>query len=248
MSRISTGNEPTLRQLRSVAVFADLFEEDLEEVARTVSYLRAFAGQNVVSHLERSSSFFLVLEGQVRVRMASAAGRNVAFRLIGAGGHFGEIAALTGAPRIASVVADTPCLLAEMTAPQFLDFIARRPTASLRLLQSMARNIVVLTDRVFELSTYELRARLCAELLRLARDAPLTDGVIAIDPAPSHAELADMLGALREGVSREFRVLARMGLVRTGRRHIAVLDIARMRTIVENEGGITATQLVDWNV
>ena len=51
-------------------------------------------------------------------------------------------------------------------------------------------------------------------------------------PAPTHAELANSIGTHREAVTREMRALTAQNIIRTGRRRIEFLDIARLQTSV----------------
>jgi CRP-like cAMP-binding protein len=84
-----------------------------------------------------------------------------------------------------------------------------------------------LTDRVFEMSALNVRARLHCELLRLARSR--ADGN---DAAPTHAELANRIGTHREAVTRELAVLAEHNIIRIGRKRLEFLDVPGLEEAV----------------
>lgn len=57
---------------------------------------------------------------------------------------------------------------------------------------------------------YALPTRLAAELGRLAK--PGADGILRIERAPTHAELANKIGSHRKAVTKQLRLLARQGV------------------------------------
>jgi len=84
---------------------------------------------------------------------------------------------------------------------------------------------------VFELSALNVQARLHCELLRLAKTG-LDPHSLVIDPAPTHAELANRIGTHREAVTREMRALADRNIIRAGRRTLEFIDVARLEHFV----------------
>lgn len=62
-----------------------------------------------------------------------------------------------------------PPLLAEAPRPLRAELLGQRPSVSARLLETLARNVVLLTDRVFEPSALGMRARASSILLRPSR-------------------------------------------------------------------------------
>ena len=53
--------------------------------------------------------------------------------------------------------------------------------------------------------------------------------------APTHDALAAQVGITREAVSRNMNHLRREGLVLSGRREIVLMDLPRMRALVNGE-------------
>ena len=67
----------------------------------------------------RPATLFL-LDGQARVSVYSAQGKQVSFRDIRPGGIFGEMAAIDGAPRSASIEAISDCTVAVLPQAAFI--------------------------------------------------------------------------------------------------------------------------------
>jgi len=234
-------------RLRSIKILAPLAENELEGLERELRWMKVKPGEVVVSHLTQGAQVYFIAEGEFRAQMTTAYGRNVAIRTLHAGAHFGEIAALTGAPRSLSVIADTEGLVAECPAEAFKALMRSNADFALEISSGLARNVVLLTDRLFEVAALEMRFRLYGELLRLAREGePVEGGGVKLRNAPTHEALGAAIGAQREAVTRELRTLANEGLVEQGRREIWIKDVARLKEMMRRRAGLTATQLVDW--
>lgn len=86
-----------------------------------------------------------------------------------------------------------------------------------------------LTERLFELSALNVSGRLHCELLRLAK---LSAADLVVEPAPTHAELANRIGSHREAVTRELRFLTDRMIISTQRRRLTILDLPQLEHIV----------------
>lgn len=192
---------------------------------------RVAAGKMILASGARSLDVFCIVEGDARIVLHSPAGRAVSVRDLGPGDVFGELAALDGGPRSASVVALTPATLAVMPRADFLACLEASPAASLWLARRLGAEVRRLTERVFELSALNAQARLHSELLRLAR---LASPARVVAPAPTHEELANRIGSHREAVTRELRRLVRHGLIATGHRRLEILDLERLEAAVRD--------------
>ncbi|MGQ0533223.1 MAG: Crp/Fnr family transcriptional regulator [Caulobacteraceae bacterium] len=232
--------------LRSVAVLARLPDGDLERLARDSKCVAVKKGDELLSHLTTSTQVYFLIRGAFRAQMTTAYGKTVAIRKLHAGAHIGEIAALTGSPRSVSVVAETDGLIVESSAEAFRSLMQRNAVFAEEIAASLARNVVLLTDRLFELAALEVRFRLYAELLRLARHGEANDGGILIKDAPTHEMIAAAIGAQREAVTREMRVLSTESLVTQSKREILILDVEKLQEMVRRRAGVTATQILDW--
>ena len=198
--------------------------------------VRAARGRTIIGAGSRSTDVFFILEGEVQVLLYSAQGREVSVRDLAAGDVFGELAAIDGAPRSASVVATVDTRILIMSRNDFMACLEASPAAALWLVQRLAAEVPRLTGRVFELAALNVQARLHCELLRLARRRP--DGGLVISPAPTHAELASRIGTHREAVTRELRALAQMNVLRSHRRSLEFLDVDHLERVVRRQVGL----------
>lgn len=233
-------------RLSKIALLSPLADSDLNKIAAVAKWIQVRPGQTIVSHLSKEQNIYFIAEGIFQVGLVTARGQPMSFRKLEAGNHFGELAALTGAPRTTNVMAETSGLLAECPADAFMDLLRTSPVFAETLATSLARTVVALSDRVFELATLEVRFRIYAELLRLARHGEDTPDGLLVRNAPTHETIAATVGAQREVVTREIGVIADAGIITSGRRQFVIRDIDRLRDMMQRRAGVIASQLMNW--
>jgi small-conductance mechanosensitive channel len=85
-----------------------------------------------------TSPFYVVAAGEVTVRVRCPDGHEEEAARLGAGEFFGEMAALTGQPRSATVVAATDCALLALDREAFSELFRRSPEAARQLAEVIA--------------------------------------------------------------------------------------------------------------
>jgi len=122
--------------LGGVPLFESLSKKQLKQVAELAEIARFMSGASIVKQGVIGDSFYVVLTGQAKV---VANGRTI-HRLL-PGDHFGEISLLDGGERTASVVAETPMTLLEITQKQFFSMLTKEPETTVALLEGLARAV-----------------------------------------------------------------------------------------------------------
>lgn len=225
------------------AFLDDISPEDQRAVLARARIVKARKGQMVLGMGESSREVFVVLEGCLQALLYAANGREISLRDLAAGQLFGELAAIDGEARSASIVAVTDARLLAIPQDLFGSVVSGSPQAADWMIRRLTAQVRSLTNRVFETSALHVQARLHCELLRLARTRGTRDGVV--DPAPTHADLANRIGSHREAVTRELGALVSQGILKISRRRLQFLDLERLedalratlRTPVAEESG-----------
>ena len=210
-------------------LFAVMKPEVRREMLERVRPLRARKGQSIMRKGDKSSDVFFVLEGALQVVIYSASGREVSLADIGESAVIGDMAAIDGEERSASIVAQVDSRLLVMSSADFRAALAASPEAAQWMMVELVTRIRRYIQQVFELSALNVQSRLHCELLRMAASSPTG---LEIRPAPTHAELANRIGTHREAVTREMRSLTAQNIIRTGRRRLEFVDLARLQTSV----------------
>ncbi|WP_234819767.1 MULTISPECIES: Crp/Fnr family transcriptional regulator [Sinorhizobium] len=199
--------------------------------------VRSYAPQElIIAHGESGRDVFFILEGHARVTLFSTNGREVLYGDRGPGDIVGELAAIDGKARSATVLAIDATRAARLPAKDFRSLIADHPEFSWALLEYLSAGIRHMTDRVYEFSTLVVRRRLILELLRRADEAHADDRQAVINPAPTHFELAASISTQREAVSREMSTLSKRGLIERRGRRLLLCDLAALEMLAGKEG------------
>ncbi len=175
-------------------------------------WLTAEPGRLILDFDDLSDDVFFVTSGSVRVVVRTPGGRELILDEVAAGGFFGEMAAIDGAARSATVAALTRCRICRLPGAAFMAVLADVPELSRRMMQVLTSRIREANARMLELTTLDIRHRLYAELLRRA-GPPGPDGSRTISPPPIQQTLALRIGARREPISREIAQLLRAGVL-----------------------------------
>ena len=220
--------------LRGVKIFESLDEQALLFIEKKCRWRNCERDSQIIRHQDGSDDIVFICTGRARVNIYSANGRVVTFRDIGAGDFVGELSAIDGQARSASIEALDNCVIAYLSSEAFWELMENSPEVMRTMLLHLCRQVRSLTDRVYEFSTLAVRNRIQAELLRLSRSEASERNSARISPAPTHAELASRVATHREAVTRELRSLTKLGVIEKRGRDLVILDIDRLAGMVED--------------
>jgi len=223
--------------LSGCRLFAGVPPEQLGSLERRCQFRRVARNVRIVDQSDESTDVFLVMHGRVRVTLFGRTGREVIFRDFGVGDYFGELAAIDGLSRTASVVTLVDSVVASMTAEAFWNSVREHPSVAEAVLKRLVSYVRAMNERVLEFSTLGVRNRIHAELLRLARDGERRDTGVIIRLPPTHAELASRVSTHREAVTRELSELTRLGLVERRDDGLAITNLSELERLVRDVAG-----------
>jgi CRP/FNR family cyclic AMP-dependent transcriptional regulator len=228
---------PTAETLRGIEIFADLSTDARRTLASHCQAHYFEPNDRVVSRQDASTDVYFIVSGRVRVTIFSRSGKEVSFRDLGPGQLFGDLSAIDGEPRSATVVTLDETLIVSMPADAFWQVLRDYPSVSAVMMKELARLVRKLSERVVEFSTLGVKNRIHAELLRLSREHLQDNQTATISPAPTHGEIASRVSTHREAVTRELNHLAQIGLIKQRRGTLTVLDVRRLARLVEDVRG-----------
>lgn len=202
--------------LRDVPLLARLSEADLRALASRGRARSYRAGAVLFREGDPGDALFVVVEGDVRVVVLSAAGGEATVALLGPGEFVGDLALLDGRPRSASAIAHRAAKTLVVTRDDFRRWLSERPKASFALLEALSLRVRRTDEALADLSFLGLPQRLAKRLLALTTGAERL--------RITQAELASMLGVSRESVNKQLNQFAREGWIVLRRGSVAVLD------------------------
>lgn len=221
------------RSLEGIEVLAGLSATDCVRLAGECHWRTAAKSTEILSYEIFSTDVYFIAAGRARVTFYSQGGREVAFRDLGPGASFGELAAIDGQARSASVIALDEATIATISRDRFWRLLQESPAVSANVLRNLAALVRDLSARIVETTTLTVPQRVRAEIVRLARATGHKCKSALILRSPTHAELASQIGATREAVSRELSRMAGDGLVARQGRDLLVHDVASLEASID---------------
>jgi CRP/FNR family cyclic AMP-dependent transcriptional regulator len=201
------------------ALFSELTPQHLKTITAHGVH-RQYPKQTIlITEGDNSDSLYVIEEGQVKAYVSDEHGKEFTLSMLGPGEHFGELALIDSTPRSASVVTMTPCRMTVVSKEDFRQCLANDPEIAMELIRSLSRRYRALTERVRNLALLDVYGRVARTLLSMATDH---DGEQIIDQRLTHQEIASMVGASREMVSRIMKDLTTGGYLEVRNRRIVI--------------------------
>jgi len=223
--------------LREICLLSELDKGEIAVVEKNCRWKTYGGGEQVIDQHSDTHDIFFIVNGRVRVVNYSLSGREITFDDLEPGSHFGELAAVDGLPRSASVMALDDARIASLSADQFHQVVLDHPKIALKLMKHLAHLVRRSTTRIMDLSTLGANNRIHADLLRLARKVTEDDMTAVIKPIPIHSDVASRVSTTRETVARVMNDLARKGIVERQKDVLMVKDLERLEDMVEDVRG-----------
>ncbi|MCF1466154.1 Crp/Fnr family transcriptional regulator [Agrobacterium vitis] len=219
-------HEQTQNLLARSPLFSDLDSDIVTAIAAKGKLLSFDKNEVVISEGSSKRMIGFVVSGLFVCRRSSPAGMVFAFQNARPGAFFCELSLISDNPCGIEVIStSSACKALMFAARDFRLLMEQYPVISSRMVDELTVRINSLSELSFELATMKIDARLRKTIGKLARETnQLRDGGI-INPAPTHAELATMLGTTREVVSRSLTMLCREGLIETSRQAIMIRSV-----------------------
>jgi CRP/FNR family cyclic AMP-dependent transcriptional regulator len=223
--------------LANINLLDGLPSETIEELNKQCRWKWFDANEQIIDRQAESTDVFFIVSGNVRIVIYTVGGKEITLDDFNEGKQFGEMAAIDGLPRSASVMAINKSLLAAMPQSRFMALLTGHPIVAERVLRNMAHIIRISNERIMDLSTLGAANRVHAEILRQARSSMTGDDEALIKPIPIHSDIASRISSTRETVARVMNDLARKGFVERQKDGLVVQRIEQLTQMVEDVRG-----------
>jgi CRP-like cAMP-binding protein len=199
-----------------------LSPEDAADLVRLGNRRVYRKGSVIFSEGDRSEWVAYLVKGSVKASCFSADGRETVMNVVGAGELLGDLSAIDGEPRSASVVAMETSEAVVVQGPDFTRFLEEHPAATVALLRTVTHRLRLSDRRRAEFGSLDVVSRLARLIVELSDLYGVGDGDIGV--ALTQEELAGWTGASREAVVKALRQLRDRGWIETARRRIRIID------------------------
>lgn len=225
--------EYRLKIIGRLPFFKHLPLESIKEINDLFQDHGFSAGQTVYFEGDPAQHLYLMAMGRLKLIRNTAAGREVVLDILHGGEYFGNLNVLGAASYGETGVAQTDCCILQITSEDFETILNRHPDVTLKVLNAVGKRLEESRELVKQLSTYTVEQRIASALLRLAgKLGEERDESVLIQLPFSRQDLAAMTGATTETVSRLMSRFAEDGLIKSGRKWVAVADWKGLEALV----------------
>ena len=223
-----TESGPTKRDyLLTMEIFRDLPPEQISMIEHATIMRTIPKGQIIYSQQDRAEALFLLKRGRVSIFRLTPSGKRLELATIEPKAFFGEMPLLGESLRHAFAEAAEESLLCVMSRADVERLIRELPQVALRMIEALGKRLALTEARLEELAYRSAPARVSAVLLRL------NEGRVGAEVAVTHQEIGDMIGALRETVTKILDEFQCDEIVELRRGHVLVRDPERLRAKLE---------------
>jgi CRP-like cAMP-binding protein len=219
---------PKRAYLLTIDIFRDLTPETLAMLDAQTRLITSPKGRVLYAQEEHAEALFLLKRGRVQLYRLTPGGKRLELATLEPGAFFGEMPLLGESLRHTYAETSEDSVLCVMSRSDVERLIVEQPRVTLRMMEVLAQRLALAEARLEEMAYRGVAARIAAVLRRLVRERSGT--TVAI----THQELGDMIGALRETVTKTLDEFQSKGLVELGRGKITVRDPNRLRELFDD--------------
>jgi CRP-like cAMP-binding protein len=178
---------------------------------------------------QSANTFFVLQSGQVALSLLSSEGRTLTLRVVEPGEVFGLVSILADTQYEMRAEALTALQLYRIPRERMLAQIAVDTDLRMALLEAFTRERQVVGHQIDEVAFKSVPARLATLLLNMSKDEA-GDEPLQV-PRRSHQQLADMINAYRETVTKVIKQFRAARLLEIDRSTITLLNPSRLEEL-----------------
>jgi CRP/FNR family transcriptional regulator, cyclic AMP receptor protein len=202
-----------LELIRRVPLFAMLTPAQGDGVAEAVIKRRFKRGELVVEQGKKSNALFIILTGRCRVFTSDARGREVILANMQPGDYIGEMSLIDNEPHSASVRAEVQTDVLMLGRLEFARCLPENTSMAYAVMKGLVQRLRSADRKIESLALMDVYGRVARALLEASEVN--ADGLNVIKDKVSRQDLAKMVGASREMVSRVMKDLEERGFIET---------------------------------
>ena len=200
-----------LELIRRVPLFAMLTASQAESVSQAVVKSRFKRGEAIVEQGKKSNSLAIMLTGRARVITTNARGREVILATMQPGDYIGEMSLIDNEPHSATVRAEVQTDVLILGRLEFARCLPENSSMAYAVMKGLVQRLRHADRKIESLALMDVYGRVARALLEFAvEDA---EGNAVIRDKVSRQDLAKMVGAAREMVSRVMKDLEVRGFI-----------------------------------
>lgn len=194
--------------LQHIPLFQELTEDDLLGVAPLFTIKKVKKGTILFVEGDIGEELFLIQSGVVKIYRLDES-KEVTLALFRDGDFFGEMSLLSsGMTRSATAETMDTCTFYVLKRTSFTAFMEKSPRLCLKLLETTMQRLRHANDQIYDLTFLGVRSRIIKTIIRMSEQHGVTtpQGLL-IDVKLTHQQLANLVGTVRESVTKVLQEL-----------------------------------------
>ncbi|MEJ6000489.1 Crp/Fnr family transcriptional regulator [Paucibacter sediminis] len=198
--------------IRRVPLFSLLTTDQAQSIADSVVKRRFKRGEMIVEQGTKSNALFILLNGRARVLTADTRGREVILAVLQPGDYVGEMSLIDGEPHSATVRAEVQTDMLVLGRMEFSRCLPDSSSLSYAILRGLVARLRNADRQIESLALLDVYGRVARTLLDMSEEEK---GIKIIRGKVSRQDMAKVVGASREMVSRVMKDLEDRGVIET---------------------------------
>jgi CRP/FNR family cyclic AMP-dependent transcriptional regulator len=209
------------RMLKSVPLFSLMSDEQFASLLPAIQR-RSFLSRSLIMRAgENADGLFVILSGRVRVLIDNGESREFIVGTLGPNEFFGEMGLIDGGASPVTIESQEPCEVVYIPRKRLLECLRQNAAASMFILRSALARLREAHHKMESLALMSVYGRVARVLIENAHESA---GECHVDLGTE--QIAAMVGASREMVSRVLKEMTQSGAIRRSKRKLVVLDRA----------------------
>ncbi len=207
--------------LKSTEIFKCCTLSELEAVSLH-AIRRSYAPYSVIVRQEDPSrGLFVLLQGSVKVVHHFEDGKELALAILHPYECVGEMSLIDGEPHSATIETLEKTEILILTQESFKKVIEQVPTVSFGIMKSLSQRLRKSNTQLADMAFLSIPGRLAKKLVEMHQNHSIE---------LTHKELASLIGANRENVSRALKNFEQLGYIRIQRSKIEILNLDSLKS------------------
>lgn len=207
--------------LKTVPLFSSFTDQQIAMLVSCVQHRSYPRGASILRAGEETDALYIILSGRVKVLIPDEEGREVILTMMGAQDYVGEMGLLDNLPSSATVETLEACEMLRIPRTAFLSCLESHSEVAMMVMRNLVSRLRNADRKIESLALIDVYGRVARLIIDMAEEI---DGLWVVPRAPAKQEIARMIGASREMVSRVVKDLQERNVIRTDKRRIVVLD------------------------
>ena len=132
--------------LQKVPIFSSMNHEQIRSIAENCKRVHFKAADLIIKQNDPGDSLFIIADGVVSIQVNQDNGSRVVVSKLGVGDFFGEMSLMTGEPRTANVISESPTVALKVDKKTIKDLFLKNPKVFDLVSEILARRKIALGD------------------------------------------------------------------------------------------------------